>query len=124
MSHRSPTVCRSRHDPDPDNTVYTLDSSIIDICISRFPWAPLRSAKAAVRLHTLLDLCGNILAFTHIFDGKLHSVSILDQLFPQRDAFYIMDYGFGLCAVCDPQETFAFGAKSLHKFTKIESDSV
>ena len=65
---------------------YALDSSTIDLCLSLFPWAPFRSTKAAVKLHTLLDLRGNIPAFIHISDGKLHDVNILDQLLPEIGA--------------------------------------
>ena len=83
-----------RLDQDLGNTVYALDSSTIDLCLSLFPWAPLRSTKAAVKLHTLLDLRGNIPAFIHISDGKLHDVNILDQLLPEIGAFYIMDRAY------------------------------
>ena len=79
---------------DLDATVYALDSSTIDLCLSLFPWAPFRQTKAAVKLHTLLDLQGNIPAFIHISDGKLHDVNILDQLIPESGAFYIMDRGY------------------------------
>ena len=63
-----------------DNTVYALDSSTIDLCLSLFDWAPFRSTKAAVKLHTLLDLRGSIPAFLHVSDGKLHDVNVLDML--------------------------------------------
>jgi len=63
---------------DLDNTVYALDSSTIDLCLSLFEWAPFRSTKAAIKLHTLLDLRGAIPAFIHISDGKLHDVNVLD----------------------------------------------
>ena len=76
------------------NTVYALDSTTIDLCLSLFPWAPFRSTKAAVKLHTLLDLRGNIPTFLHISDGKLHDVNILDQLIPEAGAFYVMDRGY------------------------------
>ena len=82
------------HELDLDNTVYALDSSTIDLCLSLFPWAPFRKTKAAVKLHTLLDLRGNIPAFIHISDGKLHDVNILDHLRPECDAFYIMDRAY------------------------------
>jgi hypothetical protein len=65
---------------DLDNTVYALDATTIDLCLSLFPWAPFRSAKAAVKLHTLLDWRGNIPAFIHISDGKTHEVNVLDML--------------------------------------------
>lgn len=79
---------------DLKESVYALDTTTIDLCLSVFPWAPFRSTKAAVKLHTLLDLRGNIPAFIHISDGKLHEVNILDQLVPEPGAFYVMDRGF------------------------------
>ena len=79
---------------DLDNTVYALDASTIDLCLSVFPWAPFRQTKAAVKLHTLLDLRGNIPSFIHISDGKLHDVNALDLLIPEPGAFYIMDRGY------------------------------
>ncbi len=79
---------------DLDNTVYALDSSTIDLCLSVFPWALFRSTKSAVKLHTLLDLRGNIPTFIHISDGKLHDVNILDILLPEAGSFYIMDRGY------------------------------
>ena len=77
-----------------DNTVYALDASTIDLCLSVFPWALFRSTKSAVKLHTLLDLRGNIPTFIHISDGKLHDVNVLDILLPEPGAFYIMDRGY------------------------------
>lgn len=79
---------------DLQETVYALDSTTIDLCLSVFPWAVFRSTKAAIKLHTLLDLRGNIPTFIHISDGKVHEVNILDQLLPEPGAFYIMDRGF------------------------------
>ena len=79
---------------DLDNTVYALDASTIDLCLSVFPWALFRKTKSAVKLHTLLDLRGNIPTFIHISDGKLHDVNILDILLPEAGAFYIMDRGY------------------------------
>ena len=79
---------------DLKESVYALDTTTIDLCLSVFPWAPFRSTKAAVKLHTLLDLRGNIPTFIHISDGKLHEVNILDQLVPEPGAFYLMDRGF------------------------------
>ena len=76
------------------NTVYALDATTIDLCLSLFPWAPFRSTKAAVRLHTLLDLRGNIPAFIHISDGKTHEVNVLDMLPIEAGAFYVMDRGY------------------------------
>jgi hypothetical protein len=77
-----------------DNTVYALDASTIDLCLSVFPWATFRQTKAAVKLHTLLDLRGNIPSFIHISDGKLHDVNVLDILIPEPGAFYVMDRGY------------------------------
>ena len=79
---------------DLDNTVYALDSSTIDLCLSLFEWAPFRSTKAAIKLHTLLDLRGAIPAFIHISDGKLHDVNLLDMLSFEAGAFYVMDRGY------------------------------
>ena len=79
---------------DLKETVYALDATTIDLCLSVFPWAPFRSTKAAVKMHTLLDLRGNIPSFIHISDGKMHEVNILDQLLPEPGAFYIMDRGY------------------------------
>ena len=76
------------------NTVYALDATTIDLCLSLFPWAPFRSTKAAVKLHTLLDLRGSIPTFIHISDGKLHDVNVLDLLIIEAGAFYIMDRGY------------------------------
>jgi len=75
-------------------TVYALDSTTIDLCLSVFPWAPFRSTKAAVKLHTLLDLRGSIPSFIFISDGKMHDVNILDHLVPEAGAFYVMDRGY------------------------------
>ena len=76
------------------NTVYALDATTIDLCLSMFPWAPFRSTKAAVKLHTLLDLRGSIPTFVHISDGKLHDVNVLDLIVIEAGAFYIMDRGY------------------------------
>ena len=79
---------------DLTNTAYAPDSTAIDLSLSLFPWAPFRSTKAAVKMHTLLDLPGNILSFIPISDGKLHDVNILDQLVPEAGAGYVMDRGY------------------------------
>jgi hypothetical protein len=76
------------------NTVYALDATTIDLCLSVFPWAHFRSTKAAVKLHTLLDLRGAIPTFIHISDGKMHDVNVLDLLLPEAGAFYVMDRGY------------------------------
>ncbi len=75
-------------------TVYALDSTTIDLCLSVFPWAPFQRSKAAVKLHVLLDLRGNIPTFIHISDGRWHDVKVLDELIPEPGAFYIMDRGY------------------------------
>jgi hypothetical protein len=77
-----------------DETVYALDASTIDLCLSLFPWARFRKTKGAVKLHTLLDLRGCIPTFISITDGKVHDVKILDQLIPEPGAFYVMDRGY------------------------------
>jgi len=79
---------------DLGSTVYALDSTTIDLCLTMFPWAPFRSTKAAIKLHTLLDLRGNIPSFIHISDGKWHDVNVLDILIPEPGAFYVMDRGY------------------------------
>jgi hypothetical protein len=79
---------------DLSNTVYALDSTTIDLCLSLFPWAPFRNTKAAVKLHTLLDLRGPIPSFIHVSDGKLHDVNALDFLIPEPAAIYVMDRGY------------------------------
>jgi hypothetical protein len=86
--------CNDSFGVDLSNAVYALDATTIDLCLSLFPWAPFRSAKAAVKLHTLLDLRGNIPAFIHISDGKTHEVNVLDTLLVEAGAFYVMDRGY------------------------------
>jgi transposase len=92
-------IARPLHAEDPiglelDHTLYALDSTTIDLCLSLFPWAKFRQHKAAVKVHTLLDLRGNIPAFIHITAGKVHDVNILDEIFPEAGAFYVMDRGY------------------------------
>jgi transposase len=77
-----------------DNTVYALDASTIDLCLSLFPWARFRKTKGAVKLHTLLNLRGNIPEFIHISDGKLHDVNVLDIMIPEAGSIYVMDRGY------------------------------
>ena len=77
-----------------DATVYALDSTTIDLCLSLFPWARFRRTKGAVKLHTLLDLRGPIPAFIHISDGKLHDVHALDEMPIEAGSFYVMDRGY------------------------------
>ena len=85
------------HDPiavDLDQSLYALDSTTIDLSLSLFPWAQFRQHKAAVKMHTLLDLHGNIPTFIGITDGKVHDVNILDEILPEAGAFYVMDRGY------------------------------
>src|ERR1700680_1218093 len=77
-----------------DQSLYALDSTTIDLCLSLFPWAKFREHKAAVKIHTLLDLHGNIPTFIRITDGKVHDVNILDEILPEAGAFYVMDRGY------------------------------
>lgn len=119
-----------------DNTVYALDASTIDLCLSVFPWATFRRTKAAVKLHTLLDLQGNIPTFIHISDGKLHDVNVLDILIPEAGAFYVMDRGYvdfkRLYAMHNTGAFFLIRAKSntlfkrrySHKTTKSSPDVI
>jgi hypothetical protein len=98
------------------DTVYALDSSTIDLCLSVFPWAPFRSTKAAIKLHTLLDLRGSIPSFIHISNGKMHDVKVLDLLQPEPGAFYVMDRGYldfeRLARLADAGSFFVTRAKS------------
>jgi transposase len=92
-------VARSLHAEDPigfelDHDLYALDSTTIDLCLSLFPWAKFRKHKGAVKMHTLLDLRGNIPTFIGITDGKVHDVNMLDEILPEAGAFYVMDRGY------------------------------
>ncbi|MAX24044.1 MAG: IS4 family transposase [Phycisphaeraceae bacterium] len=75
-------------------TLYALDASTIDLCLSLFPWAHFRKTKAAIKLHTLMDMRGNIPTFIHVSEGKLHDVNAMDLLIPEPGAFYVMDRGY------------------------------
>ena len=79
---------------DREQSLYALDSTTIDLCLALFPWARFRRHKAAVKIHALLDLRGNIPAFVHVTDGKIHDVNVLDQIGPEAGAFYVMDRGY------------------------------
>ena len=79
---------------DLENTVYALDSTTIDLCLTLFPWAQFRKYKSAVKLHTLLDLRGSIPTFIDITSGAIHDVNVLDMLIPEAGSFYIMDKGY------------------------------
>jgi hypothetical protein len=94
ISHARALYAEDRSVLGIDASVYALDSTTIDLCLSLFDWAPFRSTKAAIKLHTLLDLRGAIPAFIHISDGKLHDVNMLDILLVEAGSFYIMDRGY------------------------------
>jgi len=81
-------------DVDLNETVYALDSTTIDLCLSLFPWARFRANKAAIKLHTLLDLRGSIPTFIRISNGRVHDVKILDEILPEAGSFYVMDRGY------------------------------
>lgn len=111
-----------------ENTAYALDSSTIDLCLSVFPWAHFRQTKAAIKLHTLLDLRGNIPTFIHITDGKLHDVNILDILVPEAGSFYVMDRGYldyaRLYTIHRHIAFFVIRAKSNLKFRRMYSHPI
>ena len=111
---------------DIDDSIYALDSTTIDLCLSLFPWAKFRKKKGAIKMHTLLDLSGNIPTFLHISDGKLHDVNVLDNIPMEAGAFYIMDrayldfkrlYRMNLCG-----SFFVLRAKSNTKFRRVKSN--
>ena len=89
-----PLYARDSIGVDLDQSLYALDSTTIDLCLSLFPWAKFRRHKAAVKMHTLLDLHGNIPTFIRITDGKTHDVNILDELLPEPGSFYVMDRAY------------------------------
>jgi len=109
-------------------TVYALDATTIDLCLSLFPWAKFRKTKAAVKLHTLLDLRGAIPSFIHISDGKLHDVNVLDVLIAEPGAFYVMDRGYldfeRLYRLHQAASFFVTRAKSNFKFKRVYSRPV
>ena len=111
-----------------DATVYAFDATTIDLCLSLYPWAPFRRAKAAVKLHTLLDLRGSIPTFIHITDGKTHEVNVLDDLLIEAGAFYLMDRGYldfaRLFVIHQAQAFFVTRAKSNTKFKRRYSHPV
>jgi len=109
-------------------TVYALDATTIDLSLSVFPWAMFRRSKAAIKLHTLLDLKGSIPTFIHISDGKLHDVKVLDVLIPEPGAFYIMDRGYldfaRLYALSQFATFFIIRAKSNFRFRRLYSHPI
>jgi hypothetical protein len=113
---------------DLDATVYALDASTIDLCLSMFPWAKFRKAKGAVKLHTLMNLQGSIPEFILISDGKLHDVNVLDYLLPVPGAYYVMDRGYldfeRLYAMHQAKAYFVTRAKRNFNFTRRYSHEV
>jgi hypothetical protein len=105
-------IARPLHARDPigvdlEQSLYALDSTTIDLCLSLFPWAKFRRRKAAVKMHTLLDLHGNIPTFIRVTSGDVHEVNILDEIMPEAGAFYVMDRGY-----IDFQRLFVFTLSS------------
>jgi transposase len=113
---------------DLDATVYAFDATTIDLCLSVYPWAPFRANKAAIKLHTLLDLRGAIPTFIHISDGKTHEVNILDQLVIEPGAYYLLDRGYldfkRLFAIHQSNAFFVTRAKSNTQFKRRYSSPV
>jgi hypothetical protein len=133
FAHHLIGIARKLYQKEPlavelKNTVYALDATTIDLCLSIFPWAHFREAKGAVRLHTLLDLRGNIPSFIHISDGKLHEVNVLDIIPLEAGAFYIMDLGFldfsRLHTITRASAFFVIRAKSNLKSRRLYSHPV
>jgi hypothetical protein len=133
FAHHLIAIARKLYQKEPlavelQNTVYALDATTIDLCLSLFPWARFREAKGAVRLHTLLDLRGNIPSFIHISDGKLNEVNVLDLIPLEAGAFYIMDRGYTdfsrLHAVTQASAFFVIRAKSNLKCRRLYSHPV
>jgi hypothetical protein len=113
---------------DIENMAYALDSTTIDLCLSLFPWARFRKAKGAVRMHTLLDLRGNIPTFVDITTGLVHDVNVLDILYFEPGAFYIMDRGYvdyeRLFSITRASAYFVVRAKSNFKYHRITSEQI
>ena len=111
-----------------NNTVYALDSTTIDLCLSVFPWAIFRKRKGAIKLHTLLDLRGSIPSFIWITHGKLHDVNILDELIPEPGSIYVMDRGYvdfeRLYSLHLSHAFFIIRAKSNFKFRRLYSHNI
>jgi hypothetical protein len=133
FAHHLISIARKLYQKEPlavelKNTVYALDATTIDLCLSIFPWAHFRETKGAVRLHTLLDLRGSIPSFIHISDGKLHEVNVLDIIPLEAGAFYIMDRGYldfsRLHAITRTSAFFVIRAKSNLKSRRLYSHPV
>jgi hypothetical protein len=133
LAHTLIATARTLYSAEPfieelDETVYALDSTTIDLCLSLFPWATFRKRKGAVKLHTLLDLRGNIPTFIYISDGKLHDINVLDFLPLEPGAFYVMDRGYvdfeRLYTITQAAAFFVTRAKSNLKFRRLYSRQV
>ena len=133
FAHALIRIARRLYAGDPlavelDNTIYALDSTTIDLCLTMFPWAAFRETKAAVKLHTLLDLRGAIPTFIFISDGKLHDVNVLDILPTEAGAFYVMDRGYldfkRLHTMHRGGSFFVTRAKSNLKYQRVASNPV
>ncbi len=113
---------------DLDSTVYALDSTTIDLCLTLFPWAPTRAGHAAIKLHTLLDLRGSIPSFIHISEGTLHDLYALDMIVPEAGAFYVMDRGYidfaRLYALHQAGSFFVTRARRDARFRRVYSEAV
>src|SRR5215469_2565879 len=112
-----PLYARDPLGVDLNNSLYALDSTTIDLCLSLFPWAKFRAHKAAVKMHTMLDLHGNIPTFIRITTGKVHDVNILDEIMPEPGAFYVMDRGY-----IDFQRLFLFTLSSAFFVVRTKSN--
>ena len=112
-----PLCARDPLGVDLNNSLYALDSTTIDLCLSLFPWAKFREHKAAVKMHTMLDLHGNIPTFIRITNGKVHDVNILDEIMPEPGAFYVMDRGY-----IDFQRLFVFTLTSAFFVVRTKSN--
>ena len=115
-------IARPLHARDPigvdlDQSLYALDSTTIDLCLSLFPWAKFRRRKAAVKMHTLLDLHGNIPTFIRVTSGDVHDVNILDEIMPEAGSFYVMDRGY-----IDFQRLFVFTLSSAFFVVRTKSN--
>src|SRR5256712_7337057 len=115
-------IARPLHARDPigvdlEQSLYALDSTTIDLCLSLFPWAKFRRRKAAVKMHTLLDLHGNIPTFIRVTSGNVHDVNLLDEILPEAGAFYVMDRGY-----IDFQRLFVFTLSSAFFVVRTKSN--
>jgi hypothetical protein len=112
-----PLYARDPIGVDLEQSLYALDSTTIDLCLSLFPWAKFRRRKAAVKMHTLLDLHGNIPTFIPVTSGDVHDVNLLDQILPEAGAFYVMDRGY-----IDFQRLFIFALSSAFFVVRTKSN--